>query len=116
MGMEPEQSAAAPPNEPIPKFPGTHVPVIFADRVSSASWSATVIKFYFARSNPTADGTTGVAEDVAAQVVMPLESFAATAAFFDATVRVLIDEKKLAAEQFESLRAVFEAQRLARSS
>jgi hypothetical protein len=47
---------------------------------------------------------------------MPLESFAATAAFFDATVRVLIDEKKLAAEQFESLRAVFEAQRLARSS
>lgn len=83
------------------EYPNVHFPTVFADGVASVSNSASVVKFYLYRQDPSfnADGTSTPTS--MAQVIMPMEGFAATALFFERRLKNYIEagfitEKRLA--------------------
>jgi len=67
-------------HEPI--YPEASVPVIFSDGVTSIANSDFVVKFYLIRKDPDVLAGGPVKDTVAAQVSMPIDSFAATTVFF----------------------------------
>jgi hypothetical protein len=91
------------------KFPPAGLPVIFADVVASIAWSTTNVKFYLARNHPAVDASGGISQEVVAQVVMPIDTFASAALLFEATLKRMVAEGKLTNDMVDQLRAFGEA-------
>lgn len=70
-------------------YPPFNFPCVFADGVSSLSYSKSVVKFFLCRFEPELGGTPGSKLTPMAQVVMPMEAFIATLAFFEIRLEAL---------------------------
>jgi hypothetical protein len=96
---------ASPPPE-APEYPPPGLPVIYSDGVPSASWGAEVVKFYLARNDPDFRASAAPRkQNIYAQVVMPLNSFLQSTAFFDSILDRMVREGTLTAEQVATARA-----------
>lgn len=88
------------------EFPPPHFPTVYADGVSSLANSAAVVKFYFSRTEPNILGTGGSKIQPFAQVIMPIDGFAAMFVFFERAIAHLQDQKLLTTEQLQEMRKV----------
>ena len=103
---EPDQ-APEPARLPVQGYPDRNFPVVFADGVLAAAIGAGVVKYYLMRVDPSfaGNGTSSIVPF--AEVVMPTEGFAATAAFFEANVHTLISLGALTNEKYEEFKQNF---------
>ena len=70
-----------------PEYPSPSSLTIFADSVSNAAYGPQIVKFFLTRSDPSINVTNSPFKIQAfAQVVMPLEGFLGTSAFFETIV------------------------------
>jgi len=88
-------------------FPSPQFPTVFADGVGSLINSPTVVKFFLARFEPSFSGDGRSQLQAFAQVVMPIDGFAAMFAFFEAQVRIMVQAGHLNEQRLAELRAMF---------
>ena len=101
--MSDERPALAPP--PM-QFPPIRFPTIYADNVLNLSHAAHVIKFYFARIDPSFTGgsTAAVQHTAVAQVVMPIDGFVRTALFFEQAMTSMISDNIISQAEVDAIR------------
>jgi hypothetical protein len=94
----------------INKYPPASFPTVFADGVLSVANSPTVVKFFLSRTEPsfTGDGTS--INQAFAQVVMPMDAFAGTFAFFEVAIKKYIAEGLITEARLDELRRFFSKQ------
>jgi hypothetical protein len=99
--MADEKSNSAPPTEYLPY----NFPTVFADSVSQAASSPTVMRFLlnrFASAVNVANAPPKAPPFL--QVVMPMEGFIATYIYFEALVDNLVKQKIVSEEYLEAVR------------
>jgi len=98
----------AEPALPVPPgtFPPHNFPVAFADGVLSIANSPANVKFYLFRFEPEFAGGGKTQMQPFVQVVMPMDNFAATFAFFEAAVQRFISQGYLTQARLEEHRKV----------
>lgn len=86
-------------------FPNVHFPTVFADGVATVSNSRSVVKFYLYRHDPSfvADGTSYPTP--MAQVIMPIEGFAAATLFFEKQLNSYIAQGIITEQRIAEMRA-----------
>jgi hypothetical protein len=84
-----DDTAKAPPAD---DFPSPQFPTVFADGVMSVANSLTIVKFFLYRFEPSFSGSGQSQTQPFAQVVMPMDAFAATFSFFEAAVQKYIEQ------------------------
>jgi hypothetical protein len=94
-----EVAGTAPPED----FPGVGIPCIYVDGVLSAAFSPANAKFYCYRIDSHPYGKADNASITVAQIVMPIEAFAASTQFF---VQRLIAMQQQPALRKEALTAI----------
>ena len=80
-------------------FPPSDFPVFFADGVRSISWSAHVVKIYFARSDPHFTGSGESHQMPHLQLVIPLDGFLGTIEFLNRVVTRLKNDGLITPQQ-----------------
>jgi hypothetical protein len=88
-------------------FPPPNFPTVFADSVQSLINSQTIVKFYLARFEPSFVGDGRTQMQSFAQVIMPMDGFASMFVFFEAQLRVLVQNGFITEARLAELRAVF---------
>jgi len=88
-------------------FPPANFPTVFADSVLSMANSPSVVKFYLARIEPNfaGDGTNQL--QAFAQVIMPINGFARMFVFFEAQLRLLVQNGLITEQSLGEMRSVF---------
>jgi hypothetical protein len=88
-------------------FPSPTFPTVFADGVTSMANSASVVKFFLGRLEPSFAGDGRSQMQAFAQVVMPMDGFAMMFVFFEAQLRLLVQNGIVTEQRLSELRAVF---------
>jgi hypothetical protein len=88
-------------------FPPPRFPTVFTDAIVSIANSPTIVKFFLARFEPSFSGTGQSKLQPFAQVVMPMETFAATFAFFEASVSRYIEQGFITPSRLDEFRAIY---------
>jgi hypothetical protein len=89
------------------EFPPPNFPTVFADGVLSLVNSRTTVKYFLARFEPSFIGDGRSQMQAFAQVVMPMDGFAMMFVFFEAQIRVLVENGYITEEHLNELRAIF---------
>jgi hypothetical protein len=89
------------------EYPPPNFPTVFADGVQSLINSPAIVKFFLARFEPTFVGDGRSQLQSFAQVIMPIDGFAMTAVFFEAQLRLLIQNGYITETRVAELRAIF---------
>jgi hypothetical protein len=85
-------------------FPGHGFPTVFADGVMSMAHSPTMVKFFLHRFDPDFASSGESQVQPIAQVVMPMEGFVATYAFFERSVKAFIERGVVSQERVDEFR------------
>ena len=93
---------------PVDDFPPSQFPTVFADGVMSIANSASVVKFYLYRFEPSFSGSGQSRNQAFAQVVMPMDGFAAAFALFERAVSQYVAQGLLPKERLDGFRRIFE--------
>src|SRR6185437_3649772 len=93
------------PGEKPPEFPLPHFPTVFADGVMSAAHSTSVVKYYLFRWEPEFAGHGNSKPQAFAQVIMPMEGFAAMSVFFEKQLAEYVKLGLVSEAQVSRLRA-----------
>jgi hypothetical protein len=88
-------------------FPPPNFPTVFADGVQSLANSPTIVKFFLARFEPSLVGDGRSQLQAFAQVIMPMEGFAAMFVFFEAQLGLLIQNGHITEKRLAEMRAAF---------
>jgi hypothetical protein len=88
-------------------FPPANFPTVFADGVVSMSTSASVVKFFLARVEPNFAGDNTNQVQAFAQVIMPIDGFARMFVFFEAQLRILVQNGVVSEQSLAEMRSVF---------
>src|SRR5260370_39903302 len=88
-------------------FPPPNFPTVFADSVLSMANSPSVVKFYLARVEPSLAGDGRAQMQAFAQVIMPIDGFAMMFVFFEAQLRLLVQNGIVTEQRLAELRSVF---------
>jgi hypothetical protein len=106
MADRPEAERTSDGSEPV--FPDRDIPILFADGVASIVRGLNgIFKFYLVRYDPNLRVKGGAREQIAAQIVMPKESFIATALFFEQQLKVMVAREEISEEELAATRAQF---------
>jgi hypothetical protein len=100
-----DTSGDSPPTD----YPGTDIPCIYADGVLSAAYSPANAKFYLYRVDSHPYGKSDNATIAVAQVVMPIENFAASAQFFVQRLVALESHPALRKKVLEEIKQLCDA-------
>jgi hypothetical protein len=100
--MPSDARTAAPSDFPPPQFP-----TIFADNAGSLVNSASIVKFFLNRFDPSFQGDGRSQTQAIAQVVMPIEGFGFMFVFFEAQIRTMINNGFITEAQLTEWRSVF---------
>jgi hypothetical protein len=92
---------------PSDDFPSSQFPTAFADGVMSIANSPAVVKFYLFRFEPSFSGNGQSQTQPFAQVVMPIDGFAATFSFFEAAVKKYIEQGLITESRLDELRNIY---------
>jgi hypothetical protein len=90
-------------------FPPPQFPTVFADAVGTLANSPTTVKFFLSRFEPSFAGDGRSQLQPFAQVVMPMDGFAATFVFFEAQLRTLVQAGYISEQRLAELREIFAA-------
>lgn len=90
-------------------YPDVATPTIYADSVANLARTDHVVKFYLARLDPDGGVDNGNRRAIAAQVVMPMNAFIETAAFFEHVLQDLVAHGTIPKELVEKVRKGFAA-------
>ncbi len=101
--MDDPKSNAQPPTK-VGGYPHPAFPAVFADGVLSIANSSTVVKFYFARTEPSFAGDGTSIQQAFAQVIMPMDAFVATFAFFEVAINRYMHDGLITADTLEAQR------------
>jgi hypothetical protein len=86
-------------------FPPSTFPTVFADGVISLINSAHVVKFFLGRTEPEFSGGTSKGKVQAfEQVIMPIDGFASTYAFFEGATARLVRDGLISQEAVDNMR------------
>lgn len=88
-------------------FPDAAVPTIFADGTLNFQPGSDVVRFYFGRWDPAANGTPNYQTRAVAQIIMPVTGFAQMAAFFEQSTEKLVKDGLLQQDQLDQLRKAY---------
>lgn len=98
------------PTGPVaPEFPAPNFPNAFADSVTSLANSATTVKFFLARYEPDFHGGGTSRMQPFAQVVMPMDGFAAAFCFFEARLKTFLKLGYVTQARLDEFRKALEA-------
>ena len=88
-------------------FPPANFPTVYADGVQSIAYGPSVIKFYLSRIEPNfaGDGTNQL--QAFAQIIMPIDGFGSMFVFFEAQLRLLVQNGVITEQRLGELRSVF---------
>jgi hypothetical protein len=92
---------------PANDFPPSQFPTVFADGVMSIANSSTVVKFFLFRFEPSFSGSGQSQTQPFAQVVMPMDGFAATFSFFEAAVKKYIEQGLITQSRLDEFRKIY---------
>ena len=92
------------------KFPPASFPTVFADGVMSLANSPAVVKFFLSRTEPSFIGDGTSTTQAFAQVIMPMDAFAGTFAFFEAAIKKYLAEGLITEARLDELRQFFSQQ------
>jgi hypothetical protein len=84
----------------------TDAPVIFADGALSQVFGAGVAKFFLYRIDPDPNVATSPTPSVTAQIIMPVEGFAAMVHFFQHRLQLMVEANAISKEALEKIRGV----------
>jgi hypothetical protein len=101
----PSDARATPPND----FPSPEFPTIFADNAGSLVNSASIVKFFLSRFDPSYQGDGRFQQQAVAQVIMPVEGFGFMFVFFEAQIRAMINRGFITEAQLAQWRSVFQS-------
>jgi len=87
-----------------PEFPAPNFPTVFCDGVQSLANSATVVKLFLSRFDPDMWGGGDSRMQPIAQVVMPMEAFIVTAAFFDQRIKLWLEQGLIRQDYVDQVR------------
>jgi hypothetical protein len=88
-------------------YPQANFPTVFADGVMSLANSPTVVKFFLSRTEPNFAGDGTSINQAFAQVVMSMDGFAGTFAFFETAIKRFIAEGYITDVRLDELRQFF---------
>jgi hypothetical protein len=91
----------------VDDFPSSQFPTAFADGVMSIANSASVVKFYLFRFEPSFSGSGQSQTQPFAQVVMPIDGFAATFSFFEAAMKKYLQQGLITQSRLDELRGIY---------
>ncbi len=86
---------------PAEEFISGTFPTIYADGVSSISATPPLMKMFLFRTDPNVFGRGGAVVNPFVQLVMPVEGFIHTVAFFSWQIEKFIEDKVITQEQFD---------------
>jgi hypothetical protein len=88
----------------VPEFPASNFSNAFADTVTSMANSPTTVKFFLARFEPDfhGDGTSHL--QPFAQIVMPMEGFAAAFCFFESRIKTFLEAGHITQARLDEFR------------
>lgn len=89
------------------EFPPPQFPTVFADAVQSLTNSPTNVKYFLARYEPSFVGDGRSQLQSFAQVIMPMDGFVSMFVFFEAQLRLFVQQGFITEQRLEELRAVF---------
>ena len=89
------------------EFPDRNFPVVFADGVWSMAHGSGHVKFYLFRLDPSIPGIGTTSPMPFAQVVMPLNGFAAMTVFFRKQMELLVKNGQLTQKEVDDIEAAF---------
>jgi hypothetical protein len=92
---------------PASDFPAPQFPTVFADGVMSIANSPSVVKFYLFRYDPSFSGSGQSRNQSFAQVIMPMDAFAATFALFERAVTKYIEQDLITKERLDTFREIY---------
>jgi hypothetical protein len=96
---------------PLPEgHPGQHFPTVYAEGTLSTSWKNGIAKFYLYRLDPNFLAGKDSGFLPVAQVILPIEGFAATAIFFRHQLKRMVDAGAISAEEVARLEALYAAE------
>ena len=101
---EEDRNGPRPNNPNEANYPTSYLPTVFADAVPTMTHAGGIVKFYYARIDPSFTADKTVKNNVIAQVIMPIEGFAQAVAFFDAQLEGIIREGLIKRETVEAYR------------
>src|SRR5690242_7366458 len=92
---------------PAGEFPPPQFPTVFADGVMSVANSTSVVKFYLFRFEPSFSGSGQSQTQPFVQVVMPIDGFVATFAFFEAAVTRYKEQGLITQSRIDEIRQIY---------
>jgi hypothetical protein len=90
------------------EYPAANFPTVFADSVQSLINSPSTVKFFLARFEPTFVGDGRTQLQSFAQVIMPIEGFAAMVVFFEAQLSLMVNAGYITEDRLSELRGFFQ--------
>jgi hypothetical protein len=100
----------APAARSAPEFPSSTFPNAFADTVTSLANSATTVKFFLARFEPDFHGGGTSKPQPFAQIVMPMEGFAAAFCFFENRIKTFVEQGFISQARLDEFRRLVESE------
>jgi len=88
----------------VEEFPSTDLPTLFADGVVNISFSQYNVKIYLFRNEPSYQGSNRYQVQAIAQIVMPLDAFAASSIFYEGVVAQLVQQGTIKQTQLDEWR------------
>jgi hypothetical protein len=92
--------------QPLGDFPTPQFANAFADGVSSLTNSPTIVKYFLARFEPTFVGDGRAQLQPFAQIVMPMDGFAAMVIFFQNHLAAMVKQGYINEERLAAIRKV----------
>jgi hypothetical protein len=89
---------------PPPEYPPPHFPTVFADGVSNIANTPTIVKFFMMRFEPSLTSSGPQKPQAFAQVIMPMDGFMATFAFFEAAIKRYLSQGTISEERLNEMR------------
>jgi hypothetical protein len=89
-------------------FPPPGLPTVFADAVANLAPLSNTARFYLLRSDPDIGGLNKYHNVPVAQVVMPIEGFAAAVIFLNRALEGLVERGLIPRDRVDSIKQAFE--------
>ena len=90
-------------------FPTPEFPTVFADNAGSLVNSASIVKFFLNRYDPSFQGDGRFQAQAVAQIIMPIEGFGLTFVFFEAQIRAMVANGFITEDQLSHWRSRFQS-------
>jgi hypothetical protein len=88
------------------EYPPPTFPTVYADGVLNISNTATIVKFYLSRFDPSFTAAGPQRSQAFAQVIMPMDGFMATFTFFEAAINRYLSQGTITEERLNEMRRV----------